>query len=745
MRFHRRGNLFFKNRRENLFDLQLGWSLHAQSRENVLNAFVPLEVAELGRTTGAWPGISPAGKKDIVNHLRINFSVVLRAKIFFFFRFPGELFRSAQTMSHRMETLEIIAAQRPKHRGIQPFFRSLASGVSMCLPLLENVPCIGRFLKTPGLTPLRYRTALPFLPALSILMVFPATAAPVNVTLQGATPNSSNGIAFEVPGGGGAVSSLTVKADHSSFSGEARIAADYAQLNLVMVNGSEWQEAHGVVSNLTLSDSRIRFFPPAGSAFSTLTITGDYIGNDGHIYMHTAFGDESSPSDLLHIGGNTSGTTTLHVSGFTGTGVPTTADGIRVVQVDGLSSGVFDLAGDYVTTAGEEAVIAGAFAYTLWKSGGDWYLHSEPCPANGCTKNDPPCPAGPLYQPYAPVAEAYVPTLMASVMEMETFGQRARRRPEGVWTGVPGSAQAYRPVQTAVDGALKDMGEPFSKTETPIPFLWVDVRGSADRFEPAESSTGVSTHGNGWQLRGGLDVPLLDNDTNSVTAGVNAAYGSAAARTDSWFGNGSIDTERYGFGMTLTWMSDSGLYVDVQEKTLWFDSDLSSEILGQLATGASAFGWAFSVEGGRELAVSDAWSLVSQAQLTYGSLDVQSFNDRFGNRYVPGNAERLRGRLGLAAERHAASVDQKGETAENRFYGIGNLFYEFFGSTTLSLAGTDLKNDTVRLWSGLGLGFSHSWAAGRYRIFIETDSRTSLEHFADSWAITGQAGFAFKW
>ncbi|WP_183664272.1 autotransporter outer membrane beta-barrel domain-containing protein [Phyllobacterium trifolii] len=47
------------------------------------------------------------------------------------------------------------------------------------------------------------------------------------------------------------------------------------------------------------------------------------------------------------------------------------------------------------------------------------------------------------------------------------------------------------------------------------------------------------------------------------------------------FGKGSIDTDGYGFGGTLTWLGQNGFYVDGQTQLNWYDSDITSDTLGQ--------------------------------------------------------------------------------------------------------------------------------------------------------------------
>ena len=109
--------------------------------------------------------------------------------------------------------------------------------------------------------------------------------------------------------------------------------------------------------------------------------------------MATRLGDDSSPTDALAVGGNTSGVTTVEIENVGGRGART-VEGIKIVDVAGASAGQFQLDGDYVLD-GQPVVVAGAFGYGLQKNGistptdGDWYLRSQ-------LRIDPPAPPGPV-------------------------------------------------------------------------------------------------------------------------------------------------------------------------------------------------------------------------------------------------------------------------------------------------------------------------------------------------------------
>ncbi len=101
----------------------------------------------------------------------------------------------------------------------------------------------------------------------------------------------------------------------------------------------------------------------------TLTFNGDHAASGGAVRLDTTLGDSTSPTDQLHITGDTSGSAMLDVRNLAGAGAKTTGDGILVVQVDGNSAGTFALVGG--------TVVAGQYAYQLRKVGNNWYLQSQ--------------------------------------------------------------------------------------------------------------------------------------------------------------------------------------------------------------------------------------------------------------------------------------------------------------------------------------------------------------------------------
>ncbi|MGO4407700.1 autotransporter outer membrane beta-barrel domain-containing protein [Bosea sp. RAF48] len=458
-----------------------------------------------------------------------------------------------------------------------------------------------------------------------------------------------------------------------------------------------------------------------GNSIGTLTINGNYLGNGGRLEIETVLGGDSSPSDRLVITGSTAGTTLVTVLNQGGAGAQT-IEGIKIVDVGGASNGVFTLQGNYVFK-GQQAVVAGAYAYTLQKNGistpndGDWYLRSAyMAPPSSTSPSSGPTDVGPIYQPGAPIYEAYGQVLQ-SLNELQTLRQRVGER---------------------FDGRTDDTANAAGRA------IWARIDAAHSRITPGFSTTGTSYMIDSWRLQAGADGQVFAGDAGTLVGGVSLHHGEALADIASVFGRGKIRASGRGFGGALTWYGATGFYADAQTKLSWFDSDLSSTTAGrQLAKGKAGFGYALGLELGQRIALSGAWSLTPQAQLTYSHIDADSFIDPFGARVALGDGASLRGRLGISADYRQSWRDNAGRQVNASLYGIANLHYEFLDGTTATLAGTRLTSCQERLWGGLGLGAKYEW--GRYALYGEVEAQTSLAHFADSHSITGRGGLSIRW
>ena len=461
-----------------------------------------------------------------------------------------------------------------------------------------------------------------------------------------------------------------------------------------------------------------------GHSIGTLTVAGNYIGQGGTLAIEAALGDDSSPADRLVVNGDTSGTTIVKVTNVGGPGAQT-VQGIKVVDVRGASNGTFNLAGDYVYQ-GEQAVVAGAYAYRLFKGGantpddGSWYLRSTSIASVGGTPPATPPPPSPLYAPGVPLYEAYTGVLQR-LSQLGTLQQRV------------GSEDLLADASSAPDSARRGAA-------------WVRVHTDHADFLPDTSTTGADNSVTTQKVQIGVDALLHEATSGALVAGVTAQYGKATSNVSSAFGEGRIKATGYGLGGTLTWYGAGGFYVDAQAQWNRYRSDIDSRTLArELVDGNHGSGYSASVEAGQKFALSDTWSLVPQGQLSYSSVRFDSFVDPYGADVSRRDGGSLVARAGLAVDHQSAWRSESGGMSRAHVYGIANLYYDFMEGTKADVSDLTVRNKNAPLWGGIGMGGSVAWKDGRYRLFGEALAQTSVQHFGDSSSYSLRVGFAVNW
>ncbi|OYR18687.1 outer membrane autotransporter barrel domain protein, partial [Brucella rhizosphaerae] len=125
------------------------------------------------------------------------------------------------------------------------------------------------------------------------------------------------------------------------------------------------------------------------------------------------------------------------------------------------------------------------------------------------------------------------------------------------------------------------------------------------------------------------------------------------------------------------------------------------------------------------------WSLTPQAQLSWSSVDFDTFTDSYGARISNHDGDSLIGRLGLAASYANRFTGSDGRAVSTSVYGIANLYQEFSGNARMNYAGTPLANDNDKTWGGIGAGGTYAWADDKYALVGEGSINTSLNNFAN--------------
>ncbi|MGY0556947.1 autotransporter-associated beta strand repeat-containing protein [Lysobacter sp. A421] len=445
-----------------------------------------------------------------------------------------------------------------------------------------------------------------------------------------------------------------------------------------------------------------------GGSVGRLTVAGNYLGRDGTLEIEAALGNDDSATDLLVVQGATSGNTRVSVINRDGLGAQT-VEGIKIVDVAGASNGAFTLDGDYVFQ-GEQAVVAGAYGYRLYKNGvaepgdGDWYLRSSLL--DGSSPDDPDT----LYQPGVPVYEAYSQTLLA-LSSLSTLQQRVGNRFWGVELVGAGVG------------------------------IWGRVESSNQRPEPISSTSGADRNIDSRQIQMGIDALVSEREDGSVLiGGVSVHDGRADASVTSIFGNGSIDTHAHGLGATLTWYGPQGFYLDAQTKLSWFASDLNSATLGNLVKSNNGKGEAVSVEVGKRYAVSDALALTPQFQAIYAHVDFDRYADPAGALVSADKGTSLKTRGGVSLDHQTSWSSASGDVRRTHLYGLANLTYEWRDGTGVDVSGTSIGSRDRRMWGELGLGGSYNWGRGAYTIYTEISADTPIADFGNAYGFKGTIG-----
>ncbi|RFZ87584.1 autotransporter outer membrane beta-barrel domain-containing protein [Shinella sp. WSJ-2] len=504
--------------------------------------------------------------------------------------------------------------------------------------------------------------------------------------------------------------------DSSALTGSSQVQKGVLSVNGVLggsmaVKGGRLQGIGQVGETTNFAGGTIA----PGDSIGMLTVAGDYVGRGGTLEIETVLGDDSSATDKLIVTGNTSGNTNVHVTNLAGVGAQT-SEGIKIIDVAGVSDGSFTLLGNYVFE-GDQAVIAGAYAYRLYQGGGstptdgDWYLRSV---LDAET---------PLYQPLTPIYEVYADVLQ-SFNQLDTLQQRLGNRSWSSGTTVATSA-------ANADGAGRGM--------------WGRILGRQVSIDPRRSTTGANYDVDIWQLQGGADGELYSGDAGDLVLGFSGRYGTVSADVSSTFGDGSITSTGFGLDGSMTWYGTSGLYVDAQANATWYDSDLtSSAVASGRISGNDGFGYAFGLEAGQQIALGANWSVTPQAQLTYSRIDYDDFTDPFGGAVSLKDAHRLRGRLGMSADYENSWADRNGQTRRLHAYGVANLYYDLQSNSDVRVSGVKFMTEQEALWGGLGLGGTYSWGDDKYAIYGEATVDTSLNNFGHTHTLTGRMGLNVK-
>lgn len=482
---------------------------------------------------------------------------------------------------------------------------------------------------------------------------------------------------------------------------------------------------------------------------------GNYHGNGGTIIMEAQLGGDDSPHDELWIKGNVTGRTFVDVVNVNGAGAQT-VNGIPLIYAGGTANpGAFVLA---------RPVIAGAYEYnklaytktpaTLATGKGmdavqSWnlvsqFIPSDPAPVD--PPGTPSTPPTPQYQPMVPVAEA-LPMILQEYNRLPGYLDRRAGR-------------SYQAPAPAAEVFCKDPSRGFRCQVTPEQNAyyagaggtsafgigrtgpWVKIEGGQSALSPSRSTTQFDSTTRYAGVSLGYDVNVW-LPGGSLVAGVYGKYMNGHSDIKSPYGAGRVDTDGYAGGATLTYLSDSGFYLDGQFQYGRFSNDLAgySTRFMSFARNVDATGWAAAAEVGKRFEIRPGFTIVPNVRLSYSSLNIDSFVDNFQAAIGFSDAGSLQLRGGVTLEGVIAS-SQHSSTA---WYVGGGVSHEFRNDPTIRFTNLVLNPEQVGAWGDVQAGIKHSWADGAWSVNGDVRLASTFTDFTDSYSITGRVGLSFRW
>ncbi|OWF72566.1 type V secretion protein A [Yersinia frederiksenii] len=393
-----------------------------------------------------------------------------------------------------------------------------------------------------------------------------------------------------------------------------------------------------------------------GIGGNTLTITGDYIGNNGLLNMNSVLEDDDSVTDKLIISGNTSGNTYVQVNNLGGSGAQT-LNGIELITVSGNSVGEFTQSG---------RIVAGAYDYYLARGIGsndtNWYLQSS-IPMSVPGPDVPGEPSPPMVE--RPEASGYSANLAAA---NNMFVTRLHDR-----LG-----------ETHYIDALTG--------EQKVTSLWLRNEGGHNRSRDSQDQ--LRTQSNRYVMQLGGDIAQWSpNGADRFHLGLMAGYGNSKSTTESRLSGYSAraSVDGYSTGVYGTWYANSadktGLYVDSWAQYSWFNNTVDGQGLAveeyksKGVTASVESGYTFKV--GENAAKSASYFIQPKAQVTWMGVKADDHKEANGTNVSGEGNGNIQTRLGVKAFMNSYADQDKGKDREFQPFVEANWIHNTknFGTT----------------------------------------------------------------
>ncbi|ODP32033.1 autotransporter outer membrane beta-barrel domain-containing protein, partial [Pandoraea sp. ISTKB] len=548
-----------------------------------------------------------------------------------------------------------------------------------------------------------------------------------NNSYTGATNVNAGTLAIGAPtsptaalSGGGAV---TV-AGGATLGGYGSVTGNVQNNGTIAVANAIPAFASGSAGNFTVQGTLTNagLLQLAGSRVgNTLTVAGNYVGQNANATLNTQLGADNSPTDKIVInGGSASGATALKIVNAGGSGAQTLADGIQVVQAtNGGTTSTSAFSGGSAS--------AGAYTYYLYRGGvnagteNNWYLRSR----TPDTTTPPPLVVDPIV-PIPPTTDPGTPIYRSEVP---------------VYSAVP---SLLRELAVQQIGTFHDRlgGQSLLSEDGSLRAGWGRVWGD-HLSQDLSGGVNPSFSGTIFGFQVGQDLYAASTESGHRNHyGLFAGYARASGDVSGFalatpnLSAGSLQMNAFSFGGYWTHIAPNGGYTDTVLMGTTSSVNPSSLQGNTASTRANAF--TASVEGGLPFAVSQNVTLEPQAQLIYQYSHINDLTDPAATVSFK-SANEVIGRLGLRLQSQfqACGVNWKPYL---RF----DVLRYFGGSDTVTYSGAD------RFTTNVGSTQGHVGGG----IYARVNQKVSVYLTAGYWfnmggdyrrTVEGNAGVRLTW
>lgn len=412
----------------------------------------------------------------------------------------------------------------------------------------------------------------------------------------------------------------------------------------------------------------------------SLRVTGNFVGSTT-LELDVDF--SSGEADTLTVTGNVSGTKFIRINDISPQAVTRREGEVKLIEVQGnVSSNAFSLTGRSILSGGNQYELifdprSKEFKLAGVSAGGPMLLSAQITFFDGFAR--------------------------ASSMSE----RRLNRRSLSVEDSGTGRGAWVRQTNSKIDH-----GEP--KTAR------------APKFE--SSVTGYQT---------GFDLGRFVSPIGTFVYGVTAQYNQVSSDVRVGVSNtGLLSAVGYGVGATATWYGEEGAYVDLQGQFNDIDADFETDSLGRLMDGTEATAIVISAEMGQRYQFGDDVAVTPQAQISWGQVDVDSFNTANNQSVKPNSETGYTLRAGIEAEYNNEQVNG---------YLLGNLYYDSIDTWELEFVGENYKDTNGAVSVEFGFGGSTEVSENTI-LFLQGTYRITTDSGADRKSSSNlSAGVAFSW